>query len=847
MALINNAMLERHKLIRIFDDQRDSRILVVCAPAGYGKTVAVEQWLDKDTRAKAILSLDEYDNNLSGFCERFCAALRTCQPQNQTLDEIVSHKFFQKAPNEFSLRAIAALANRKQAVIVIDDLHLIHDREVLQALLVFIKRLPKNFQIVLISRHELPLGLSELWLKGQATRISADQFLFSNKDIVALYKKRGHDITDSQAKEICQKTQGWAIGLNAILLSDGRAYDRVYDYLEEFVHANIWEHWDEATREFMLHTANLRTLVPELCDEVTGKDDSSKILEELVQKGAFVTQQKRGVYRYHDLFQQFLKHMVSERGEDFLNILLEKEGYWHLGKMDFYSAVDCFIRCKSHEGIAKWFDKLDYSDRAALLASRFLTVVKNPEVESVMRKTPHLLIMLVWRSFAEGNKDDIVAYMDEYYARVPEIALKRPASAHEIFFVRILDFRVPTGQIMSESNKLTKMVSGMLNKAISVAFKKILSESTVRRWIVPMNTPMFHRGIRDFSDLAIGDTAETIDNILSKFGWAFGEEGSMISEVGKAEMFYEQGLLEQANEHAITAIAKVKSHFTAEIAFCAFSIFVCTLDALEMEDSEDVKTALESMAKIIDDNKAYHLTTNFLAFKVRRHIAAGDTKAAEDWLNETIFETPDLYRVYADITTSRALIATEQYDSAIVLLKKVLETVCAFERTLDIIETRILLAIAYWKKKRGFQDEALEHLEDAIWSAYPYGFVQAFVNDGAELSSMLHRLLNRIKQRPKDDSKPLSFVKLLSMKTQMKSNVAEKEVKSTEKYTQKQIAVMQLLCQGKTYNEMAEALGIQRSTLRNHLEQIYKKLDVTSMADAVTKIEVSGILKTIGE
>jgi len=834
----SNNMLKRHNLMRIFDESKDNRIIAVCAPAGYGKTVAVLQWVNKSTCAKAIFSIDEYDNNLAGFCERFCAALRACQPRNQMLNEIVYHPTFQSAPDTFTLWAISALSGRKQAIIVVDDLHLIHNNVVLQAFHIFIKRLPENFQIILISRHELPLGLSDLWLKGQVARVSADQLLFTNEEIIDLLKKRGDYITEDQAIDIRKKTQGWAIGINAFLLSEGRSSGSIYDYLDDFVQANIWEHWNELTREFMLRTANLRPLVPALCEELTGNSNSEEFLEELVRKGAFITRHKKGEYRYHDLFQQFLKQKVSERGDEFSFKLADKEGYWHLSQGDLYSAVECFIRCKNHEGIAKCFEQWDYTNRPNLLASRLISVVKYPEVETTLRKYPHLLIMMIWKSFAEGSKDDMIAFMDEYYSRFPEIMLKHPSLAHEIFYVRILDFRVPTSLVMSESNTLIKM----LVKAIGKVVSKVLPSSSVRRWVVPMGTPMFHRGIRDFSDIAAGDAVKNLDTILSKFGWVLGEELSMISAISKAELFYEQGKLKEAEAHAIKAIGEVRSHFSAELVFCAYSIFICVLDALDKKDSEGANIAIESISKIIDDKKAYHLAHNFSAFIARREIENGNTKAAENWLGEKVYDTPTLYRMYSDITTCRALIATGKYDAAILLLQKVLSIAYDFNRPLDIIETRVLLAIAYWKKKRGFQDKALECLEEAVWAACPYDIVQIFVNDGAELAGILHKLINRVKQRKQESDKPLSFMKLLHLRASQKSKVMDESVDSTVKYTDKQLAVMRLLCQGKTYKEMAEGLGIKQSTLRSHLELIYSKLEVTNMSDAIKKINTLGLI-----
>jgi len=831
-----NTMLKRRDLIGSFDKYRDYSVIAVCAPAGYGKTVAVTQWLESDTRAKAFFPIDEYDNSFTGFCERFCRALHDCQPQNQTLGDIIHHPYFRKAPDEFTLRAISALSGKKRAVLVIDDLNLICDSAILQFLPVIIKRLPKNFQIVLLSRHELPLDLSDLWLKGQIARINADQFLFASEDIKALYKKRGSNITDEQAREISQKTQGWAIGINALMLSGGsQSSDRVYDYLDEFLRANIWERWDDATREFMLCTAYLRVLTPSLCDELTGRSDSGRLLEDLTKKGAFITQQEGGTYIYHNLFRQFLRRMVQECGEDFLTSLLKKEGHWHLSRKDFHNAVNCFIQCKDHDGIAKCFNTLDYSKRQDLLASRLLLVVKNPEVEKVMRKFPYLLLLIIWRAFAEGRKDDMVAFIDEYYAKYPEIIAKYPTRAHEMFYVRVLDFRAPANKMMGGGKLLTKVLSKLMSKT--------MTPSTIRRWVVPMETPTFHRGIRDFSDVAIGDCMANCDNIIKKVGWVFGDEQDMVAGIAKAEIMYEQGNLEEANVHALAAVAEVKSHFPPELTFCAMAILVCVLDALGRKDSEEAAAAFNSISEMIDDNMAYHLVHNFSAFAARREMAVGNIKAAENWLDEKAFEVPVVYKMYSDITTCRALILTEKYDSAIISLNRILKIAYDFNRPLDIIEAQILLAIAYWKKKYTFRNEALEHLEEAVWKAHKYGIVQMFVNDGTNLAGMLYKLMNRAKQQNKDADKPLSFIKLLHLKTRQKVETKGEAMKSDVKYTKKQIAVMELLCQGKTYKEMAELLGIKQSTLRSHLELIYSKLEVTNMMDAVAKINALGLLK----
>ena len=819
MANINSVMLERRSLITIFNELRNYHVIAVCAPAGYGKTVAVTQWLNKDTRAKAIFTADEYDNYIAGFCERFCATLIACQPQNQTLNEIVSHHFFQGAPEEFTLRAVSALSSRKQTILTLDDLHLVHDTAVLKLINVIIKRLPKNFQVVWVSRHELPPSLSDLWLKGQVAKVNAEQFLFKSEEIMALYKKWGNQITREQANDIEQQTNGWAIGINAFMLSGGKPSDKAYDYLNEFVQTNIWEKWDDTTRNFMLHTTFLRELTPSLCEVMTGISCSDKVLEKLAHRGAFVVKSQDGVYHYHDLFHQLLTHIAHERGDEFMFSLLEKEGNWHLSQMDFISAFDCFIRCKNHKGIDKCYYLLDLHGHKSIMVERLLPILKHPEFLCAAKKYPRLLYLLIYCALIEGRKEDMISFMDEYYARHSEIATSIPNLAHQIHHIREFDFRIQQSRIIMEM-KVPDDVSNII----------------VTHWRASTNLPFLHRGLVDISDLAIGDVVENITNSLSKTSWLYGggihvNKGTLI-----AGLLYEQGHVSKAHEYILKAYAQVDNQSFFESKFWPMLMLINILDSLE---ETDTATAVQqSIERMIEEKRAYHLYYNFNAFVARRKFETGDVKAAEEWLSANTFDTLFLWEIYTAFTTCRALIITRKFELAIILLNKVLEIASAFNRPLDIIESRILLAIAYWKKKHRLQNKAIEHLESAVIVAFPYGFTQMFVFDGAELTGMLNRLHNQVAQRSVEDKKHLSFIKMLYLQTcnSHSSKLKSEYTEAPMKFTDKQKTIMNLLCKGKSYKEISEALGIKQPSLRNHLALIYKKLGVASMADAVSKI-----------
>ena len=817
--VISNIMLERRALTRHLDGLKNYRIVAVCAPAGYGKTTAISQWLNKDIRAKAVFSIDEYDDNIAGFCERFCYILHACQPRNNTLSEIALHPSFRNEPIEFAFRAVSALSSRKQAVLVIDDLHLITNDEVLRLLLIFLKRLPTNFQIILISRHDLPVGLSELWLKGHAVRINAQQLLFSVDEIKALYRKRGNQITQEQANSISQQTFGWAIGINAFLLSDGESLDVACEYLCDFIEENIWRKWGDITRDFMIRTAVLHELIPSLCEAVTGMDNSEKLLKELVQKGAFTSKLQNGAYRYHDLFKHFLKRKLDEQGKDFFIALLELEGNWHLSQMDFYNAINRFVQCKNHDGIAKCFEFMQSSGLVNFSISRFIEILNQSVVRDTTKKYPHLLFFLAYSSLAKGHLDDTIFFMDEYYNKCSRVEEGGFLFTHNIVYMLLLDFRISVTRIPD-----------------LIVVPNDMSRVMTQKWSLSMQMPLLHRGVVDYSIEAELDVADFMKNqMLAKTNGAFGDKAPLLIEIIIAGLLYERGDLEKAHLYALQANAMIRENSFIDTKLCAMYILVSTLDAIG--DAHMSSKIIQEILRLIENSKAYQLRPNYNAFVARRKFVQGDIESAERWLDVHATITPTFWGLYVALTTCRAFMVMEQYDSAIILLGKVLEIVRTFNRTHDIIDVQIMLAISCWKRKRSFQNKALDHLDDACLNAYPYGYIQMFVNVSAEISGMLYKLKKRVEQREDNHKKYLPFIKMLYLQTNDSPDVSIKKDKPEKivKFTDKQKAIMSLICQGKKQKEITETLHIKQSTLRSHLDSIYNRLEVTNIIDAVRK------------
>lgn len=833
MLKTDNRFIQRNKLMAMLNVLTEEKILYVCAPAGYGKSVAVRQWLDQCGCASAIITLDEYDNDTAHFCRGFCAALCDCQPENAELLKIVSHPSFDSAPDEYSIRALAKLSNTKKTCLAIDDLHFVYDERALRLLLSFMNRLPERFQIVLISRNVLPTEFSGLWLKGNLARLTADDLRFSHEDIIQLYAKRGYPIGQGKADEVYKLTDGWAIAIGALLLSGGEPHGDSLEHLDEFIRANVWLRWDEATREFILKTSLIGELTPSLCAALTDEPDCEAVLERLVQHNIFISRTKQGVYRYHRLFRDFL-HKMPEL-HDMEISLLDKAGYWYLKEQNFHSAMEFFTKSKNCDGIVKCLDLLSVSSHEFASIEKLLPIADSPLVQDLASKHPYIYSFLVWITFNKGCATDMAYYADRYYENQSKIIRLDPRFASTSILILLIDYR----------NSLSDLKRSVV-KILILALRMKLSGIEADLGIINQNMPLMHRGTRDVSECAMGDIEANVLVVAKLLRGLLGGYGAILIGCLTAGLLYEKGHLQKAYSRALSAIAEVQEHFSAESKFIAMATLVYILDASEQHEQGD--NIIKQIASMIEQYDAYYLNYNFQALITRRALADGDIKAARNWLckHEGLqHNNLNFYKLYGYLTTCRAYITNGVYDSAVILLTKVLALAQSYNRPLDIIEAQILLSIAYWKKKGGFQDEAIRYLEQAVLLAYPYGYTQLFVNEGAELAGMLLRLRKRVEQHVDENVPPASFVKILHLKAleHQKCGLTSGQSEKFVKFTDKQKDVIKLICEGKSYREITDELGITRPTLRSHIAAIYSKLGVTNQIDAIKKIKVLELME----
>jgi LuxR family maltose regulon positive regulatory protein len=840
---ILTAQSPRVTLMKLLDGLLEKRFIYMHAPAGFGKTTTSLLWLEHRGKNAAMkrawVSHDEYDNKTSEFCKRFVSALASLQPENTALNELAGHPIFNTSPVDFTLHALSVFTeDQDEIVFVLDDLHIIKNDEVLKLMPSLFKRLPAGFTILLLSRTAPPISFSEMVTKGELAVMNAEYLQFTSGEIKVFFDKNGRYLSSRQADEILAATGGWAIGIRALLMSEEKTYgiDLTDRYLEDFLKTHVWERWDDRLRSFMMLVSVAEELTPELCECLTAdeknlkKTSPSEMLAALVRENAFLRATGDNTYRFHDLFREFLNHMLEACGEQMVSRQWNRTGDYFHAQKDYYRSLAYYKKGKNDEGVAKsLFGMYDYHAAYASIKDT-LDAIHSSVNDSIVEKHPFLLETRAWAAFVEGRAEDFEHILDKYYKQAPKIILQNPRSALTVIMLRGLDYR----ESLIQTTKAMRMIP----------FKGSIKAPTPS---ISQNMPFFHRSFRDFSEYVF--ESEKSMNLLEKtMGVIIGAEFETMKHCIYAGLHYERGSLDEAREHALTAGTSIPKNCSAEIMFCAMMSLVPVLFA-DGQKAEANKM-LDNVKGMINSQKAFYLNPNFRAYLFRLRLTNGDIDAAKEWLKDydvNVYDSIMFFNLYQHFTTARAYIVIGNYANATLFLKKLLELSERYRRTLDIIEAHILLAIVYWKKGGHGQTIALNYLDQAIDYAHEHGYIQVFANEGAELVNMLLKIHKRSLQKNyRGGEIPGVFVNTLYLaavaETKRSKGLTGGRTPKNLEFTEKQKTVMRLMCEGYGRKEIAEKMGIDKSGIKSHARLIYKKLDVSNGVEAVLKIKELGLL-----
>lgn len=336
--------VERPRLIEYLTDAT-ARLVLVDAPAGFGKTTLVAQWRSSPAEGRpfAWVSLDRADDDPGRLWWYITGALQRACPEFN--GEVILNELRVPSPDVTGM-VLPLLANELAAlsvpvVLVLDDYHVIKERRCHDQIAFLLLHLPPSAQIVLITRVDPPLPLARMRASGEMVEIRARELRFGPEEAAALaHSVSGAQLGDADLADLMERTEGWPAGIYLAALSL-RGHPSPHEFVREFTGDNrfivdfladeVLSRQPNDIRQFLARTSILTRLCAPLCDAVTGSADAAHIIEILERENLFLMplDENRRWYRYHHLFAQLLRSQLAVTEPGIERGLHQRASAWH--------------------------------------------------------------------------------------------------------------------------------------------------------------------------------------------------------------------------------------------------------------------------------------------------------------------------------------------------------------------------------------------------------------------------------------------------------------------------------------------------------------------------------------
>ena len=881
-------LVARPRLIDRLSRGAESALTLVSAPAGFGKTSLVADWLaaaGADGRCVAWLSLDQRDNDPVLFWTYLLAALKTSVPGlgRSALSLLESTQPPMEVFLATLLNDLNAISN--DVVVVLDDYHVIDARDVLEGMAFLLEHLPQQIHLVIASRADPALPLARLRGRGELVEIRAADLRFTPEEAAAYLNgvmRLGLTAQDVTALE--SRTEGWIAALQLAALSmqgrddvagfiAGFAGDDRYivDYLVE----EVLERQSDHVRHFLLQTSILDRLSGPLCDAVTGRDGSKAMLEALDRGNLFLVplDDRRQWYRYHQLFADVLQsHLLDEHPVD-VPELHRRASAWYeqngepseairhaLAAEDFERAADLVElaapatrQYRQEVTLRRWLEALPEElllVRPVLSNAYAGSLLVRGEVEGV---ESHLQAAERWLDPTTGGtprslvrSPEMVVVDEEGFRALPaSIAVHRAGQA------RILG---DTAGTMAHARRALDLVGendhlgrGGAAALLGLAYWTNGDLDAAHRWYTEGMASLEKAGY--LSDLVGGAITQADIRIAqgrlrgAMTGYERGLQlatqqagtvlrGAADMHVGMSVVLRERNDLAGAVQHLRTS--KELGEPTG-LPQNRYRWRVAMAGVREAEGDLDGAVDLLNEAQRLYVSDFSPEVRPIPALRARVWIRQGRLGDALGWVRErglSVEEDLTYLREFEHITLARVLLArytTERAEGvlrdATRLLERLLRAAEEGKRNGSVLGIVVLQALVH--QVRGDMRAALASLQRALTLAEQEGYVRLFVDEGPPMASLL-------RAAGKEGIAPSYGHRLLA--------AFGKAVDSTpgrqdliEPLSERELHVLRLLGTDLDGPDIARELVVSLNTMRTHTKNIYAKLGVNNRRAAVRR------------
>ena len=824
-------------------------LTLVSAPAGYGKTTLVSDWLRELGAPTAWLSLEESDNDPARFLAYLIAAIQIIQPKLGVSPQAMVQSP-QALPGEvlltILLNEIAALPSL--FIMVLDDYHAINNLSIHRQVTFLLKHLPAQMHLVLITREDPLIPISRLRSRNLVLEIRQNDLRFTSEEITDFMRRVMQlDLTDNDVVALERRTEGWIAGLQLAGLSLHGLRNKS-SFIQEFTGSNryildyliqeVFDRQSEDMREFLLQTAILDRLSGSLCDAVTGRSGGQESLELLDKFNMFIVplDQSRTWYRYHRLFSELLRHQRQLAGQSSRDVSLhQKASQWFETEGYFAEAIQHSLAAQDWMKAAQLIGRVNESMfKHGEVVTLLVWLEKLPN--ELLVSQPGLCMTYAWALLLSGRYEqaDPVLKQAEKLNPPGSIFLGQVATAQAYLArsvgdnLRVIETSRLALSLLPETDNtqrsnlfmnlgLVYWHEGNLQEAEQALIEAQEKALQCNNLYAQLTSEIFLARVAA-SRGALREAAERYPSIIKRAGFipvnalAFFDLGALYYEwnqLEQAEIYLQQGL----------ELSRRTGNIELQIAGLIFQTYLL-IAYQEWSEAQQVSDQAWAFAQ----NFSLQTRARCVSCQAMVTLATGNLKSASHWLDQTQkpVDAHPFYR-YLAVIKPRLLIAQGKKETAAEQLRTSYQMASQARWGYARIAVRVLQALA-----ANNPANSNEYLAEALLQAEPEGYIRTFIDAGSGLVPILRAAV----QKGITPEYAGRILTLLGTNTKVTTT---KVPALTEALSDREIQVLRLVAAGLSNREIAERLYITPGTAKTHLHNLCGKLGVRNRTEAAAR------------
>lgn len=882
---LRQQLLPREQLLSLLDQSLDYPFTLISAPAGFGKTTLVRAWIASRSPHKELfsfvwLSLDTGDNDPARFWRYAMAASQYFVGSTvlAPAEDLRSAQAFSRhvpafMPFETILTSFINTLNELTGpvVLVLEDYHVITSPQIHETMTFLLDHLPATFHLILLTRSDPPFPLARLRAHDDLLEIRTPHLSFSPEETHAFLQLRlPFSLPEEITRRLHERTEGWSAGLSLVVSTLHRythPQERArfletltgrYRPLLEYLISEVLQNQPESIQTFLLQTSSLSRLTASLCDAVTGRDDSDLILEQIEQENLFLEPLDGAGqwYRYHPLFAEAMQHVARRRlGKEALTACFNRASVWYEQHQQMANAIEVSLLAQNIPRTVQLLERLSESFYIVQTSEFYtvrrwfgqipLTVLKHQPILCQGYATM-LMFELDGRTITRNDGarreqvETLLTMAEEHW-----LAEKNSSHVGEVYALRSLlaswqeDYRTAGAYARKSLANLSRedtiwrglglsmigaeeRASGSLDAAyqnIQQGLALILPTGhvySIRAILLELGElyiaqGLLHQAARNFQQVMIEAGEDLMDSTKAL--------------VGLSRLSYEHNHLDTAYQQAQEAQAQAMQLGDRELQMRA-SLQMARIHYAHGRhvDAEQQFADLETQAQLYATSPLFR---EILYWQARLQLASGTMPTVQHHRKRRLVDEhllPFSLRLQEDLLAARFQIASGDKQLALSALAQCLIRVQQHSSTALMLEIQLLQAAVCYQLDD--HEAARRMLQTMFPLARSEGYQRLFLDEGQEVVTCIQALISSLDA--KEDQQYLrTLLPTLNSRQTLSSTPAWMEPLS-----QQEQRVLRFFVAGLSKAEIASELIVSVNTVKTHLQRIYRKLNVTSRAEA---------------